>query len=233
MAFASLHAAMVKKQCMALVRYSRNPRSPRLAVLIPQEEEIDDDGSQLVPPGLQLVTLPYLDNLRDVPVPPPVHVTDTTMDLARTLVRNISPEESFDSSSISNPALQKHYALVEAHALSDPVCRWNEGEDDETQPDVGIQQTWGETISDLAASCISPDDDSGGSKKRGGTSASGSSSKKVKTEAPSTMTPETIQDALKQGDLLGYTVPKLKEVRVPPFFKAMEIVILTGCVCLI
>lgn len=67
-AFMSILASMVKKQKFALARLIvRKTSEPRLVALLPQEEENDELG-QLQPSGFNVIFLPYLDDIRDVPV---------------------------------------------------------------------------------------------------------------------------------------------------------------------
>jgi ATP-dependent DNA helicase 2 subunit 1 len=40
----------------------------RYAALIPQKEELDEDGFQLKPPGFNVITLPFADEIRNSPV---------------------------------------------------------------------------------------------------------------------------------------------------------------------
>ena len=50
--FECLLRAMVSKGLLAAVRFSRLAASPaKIAVLVPQEEMLDEDGAQAVPPG--------------------------------------------------------------------------------------------------------------------------------------------------------------------------------------
>ncbi len=39
---------------------------PRVVALLPQLETIDSDGYQVIPPGFHVVTLPYVDDIRDL-----------------------------------------------------------------------------------------------------------------------------------------------------------------------
>lgn len=57
-AFACLHAAMVKRNVVGIVRLViRSTSGPRIAAMIPQSEEYDECG-QLRPDGFHLVPLP-------------------------------------------------------------------------------------------------------------------------------------------------------------------------------
>jgi ATP-dependent DNA helicase 2 subunit 1 len=57
----------LKKHALAICRFKRN-NTPEFAVLIPQPEEMSEDGkSQEVPPGFHVIILPYKDDLRAQP----------------------------------------------------------------------------------------------------------------------------------------------------------------------
>lgn len=67
-AFVALLTSMAKKQKYALARLiARKSSEPRLVALLPQEEVADELG-QVQPSGFNVVFLPYLDDIRDIPV---------------------------------------------------------------------------------------------------------------------------------------------------------------------
>lgn len=66
-AFMSLLTAMKNKQKYALARLiARRSSEPRLVALVAQEEENDELG-QVQPSGFNVIFLPYLDDIRDIP----------------------------------------------------------------------------------------------------------------------------------------------------------------------
>uniref|UniRef100_A0A0E0HXJ0 Ku domain-containing protein n=1 Tax=Oryza nivara TaxID=4536 RepID=A0A0E0HXJ0_ORYNI len=100
------------------------------------EEEVTSAGGQIEPPGIHMIYLPYSDDVR---YPEEVHLTsddapratDEQIKKASNLLRRIDLK-NFSVCQFSNPALQRHYGILEALAL---------GEDempdvkDETLPD--------------------------------------------------------------------------------------------------
>uniref|UniRef100_A0A0E0HXJ2 SAP domain-containing protein n=1 Tax=Oryza nivara TaxID=4536 RepID=A0A0E0HXJ2_ORYNI len=112
-----------------------NPTRPQLVALIAQEE-VTSAGGQIEPPGIHMIYLPYSDDVR---YPEEVHLTsddapratDEQIKKASNLLRRIDLK-NFSVCQFSNPALQRHYGILEALAL---------GEDempdvkDETLPD--------------------------------------------------------------------------------------------------
>ncbi|XP_052162491.1 ATP-dependent DNA helicase 2 subunit KU70 isoform X2 [Oryza glaberrima] len=112
-----------------------NPTRPQLVALIAQEE-VTSAGGQIEPPGMHMIYLPYSDDVR---YPEEVHLTsddapratDEQIKKASNLLRRIDLK-NFSVCQFSNPALQRHYGILEALAL---------GEDempdvkDETLPD--------------------------------------------------------------------------------------------------
>ncbi|CAM9575786.1 unnamed protein product [Chrysoparadoxa australica] len=124
-AFAALNAVMLEKKQLALVRVAlREPSTPQLGCLVPQEEIIEDE-EQVQPPGMHLIMVPFKDEVR-------------TNDFAR-VPRHTKPDEAaveaamgviaatmipdFDCRSFENPVLQMHYRGLETLAQA-------EGEDD-------------------------------------------------------------------------------------------------------
>lgn len=67
-AFMAILNSMVKKQKFALARLiARKTSEPRLVALVPQEE-VNDEMGQVQPSGFNVIFLPYLDDIRDIPV---------------------------------------------------------------------------------------------------------------------------------------------------------------------
>lgn len=66
--FAALLQSMLTKKKYALGLYMpRENVIPAFVAILPQAEERDEEGSQLVPPGMNMVILPYADDMRDAP----------------------------------------------------------------------------------------------------------------------------------------------------------------------
>jgi len=141
LAASALLKAMVAKCKLAVARFVRNSASaPQLVALLPQEEDIDDeDGSQIDPPGFNVVVLPFADDFRDVPAeaPPLVDVEATAKRRAAALrlVSSISLDmENSSEHGIHNPVLQKQYAMLQALALGEHTPDWDERVDDNLCP---------------------------------------------------------------------------------------------------
>lgn len=67
-AFVALMRSMVERKKYALARLiARKTSEPRLVALVPQEEVYDELG-QVQPSGFHVIFLPYVDDIRDVPV---------------------------------------------------------------------------------------------------------------------------------------------------------------------
>ena len=58
---------------VALLSVSR--RAPKLVALVAQSEERDEDGFQIAPPGINVILLPFADDIRNIAVsyPTPSH----------------------------------------------------------------------------------------------------------------------------------------------------------------
>lgn len=67
--FASLHKKLLKDELMGVGwLIPRRNQAPVFTAIIPQAEEFDDKGSQMTPPGMHCVILPFLDDIRANPV---------------------------------------------------------------------------------------------------------------------------------------------------------------------
>lgn len=136
--FIALHAAMLKKNKMAVCSFVRTKAAePRLVALLPQQEELED-GIQVTPPGMNMVYLPYSDDLRqpeaDLSFTGASHpkADEHQVQAAERLMNSLNLQH-FASSGIPNPTLQRHYQVLECYALNEEPP---EKVVDETQPDV-------------------------------------------------------------------------------------------------
>jgi hypothetical protein len=112
-AFIALREAMLQRGVMALVRFHATARAePRMAMLLADAHS----------PGLELVKLPFLDDVRSVVIavdgagagagahPQP---SAETVAAAARVVAAVQPKEEFKMGVLPNPALQKFYATLE------------------------------------------------------------------------------------------------------------------------
>jgi ATP-dependent DNA helicase 2 subunit 1 len=107
---------MHNKKKIAIARFTRLESSiPYFVALLPQLEEFDEDGTQLTPPGLHVIYLPYADDIRQLTLPKTISASKEQVDKAKAFVKKIRIR--FDSRSFENPVLQKHYASLQALAL--------------------------------------------------------------------------------------------------------------------
>lgn len=66
--FAALLQSMLSKNKYALGLYMpRENVIPSFVAILPQAEEVDEEGNQLVPSGMNMIVLPYADDIRDAP----------------------------------------------------------------------------------------------------------------------------------------------------------------------
>ncbi|WOK99403.1 ATP-dependent DNA helicase 2 subunit KU70 isoform X1 [Canna indica] len=133
--FVALYQSMLCLKRFALAFYGRSS-NPRLVALVAQDELISSSG-QIEPPGMHMIYLPYSDDIREVEE---LHITagatapratDDQIKKASALIKRIDLKD-FSVLQFANPALQRHYGILQALAL---------GEDemldikDETLPD--------------------------------------------------------------------------------------------------
>jgi len=87
--------------------------------LLPQTETFDHEGLQTNPCGFHLIHLPYADDIRHIDVPPSPTTDNEQILKAKKIVKTLRIK--FDSLNFENPALQKHYANLQALALDRDV----------------------------------------------------------------------------------------------------------------
>lgn len=120
--FIALHRSMIRLKRFAVAFYGGSSR-PQLVGLIAQEEIIAG-GGQIEPPGMHMIYLPYSDDIRPIEelhaetsgtLPSAI---DDQIQKAAALVKRVDLKD-FSVCQFSNPALQRHYAVVQALALDE------------------------------------------------------------------------------------------------------------------
>jgi ATP-dependent DNA helicase 2 subunit 1 len=142
---ALLHTLQMKK-LVAVVAFTRTTNSvTRAAALIPQIEELDENGCQVSNAGFHLVMLPFLEEYRhspfsalnanifanemDLSVNEKEEKSDLSeLDLAMdSLVEDMQLAADFNySTDIESPALQKFYSILQAVALGEEMSGWTD-----------------------------------------------------------------------------------------------------------
>ncbi|KAL5728999.1 ATP-dependent DNA helicase II subunit 1 [Ranunculus cassubicifolius] len=133
--FIALHRSMIRLQRFALAFFGSSSH-PQLVALVAQDEIMSSSG-QLEPPGMHMIYLPYSDDIRHIEelhaeagyVAP--RASDDQIKKATALMKRIDLKE-FSVCQFANPALQRHYAILQALALEEdemPEVK------DETLPD--------------------------------------------------------------------------------------------------
>ncbi|XXG46985.1 hypothetical protein AAC387_Pa02g1703 [Persea americana] len=133
--FISLHRSMSRLKRFAVAFYGSSA-NPHLVALIAQDE-ITSSSGQVEPPGMHMIHLPYSDDIRhaeelhmaiDATMP---RAIDDQIKKASVLLKRVDLKD-FSVCQFANPALQRHYAILEALALGDDEMPETA---DETVPD--------------------------------------------------------------------------------------------------
>jgi len=137
-AFIALYRAMLRLKKYA-VAFHGTRTSSQLVALVPQEEMFDEDGNQKQTNGMNMIYLPYADDIRPaekyhISTSPVPKASDEQVQKAAALMRRIHLKD-FSVLSIPDPALQRHYATLQAVALDQDEDNLPEIKDD-TIPDV-------------------------------------------------------------------------------------------------
>ncbi|SNX84766.1 related to ATP-dependent DNA helicase II, 70 kDa subunit [Melanopsichium pennsylvanicum] len=122
--FSALLNSMVKKNKVGLGLFMpRQNVVPVFVAIVPQEEEIGQDGQQMVAPGMNIVTLPYADDVRDVPTNL-LHTEDAKddqIDKAIAFIERYQKKQPFNPDHYPNPALNHHYEVLMATAFQESL----------------------------------------------------------------------------------------------------------------
>ena len=123
-----------KKKC-AIVKYvGREGSMIKFCAMVPQLERLDEDFFQ-TPPGLNMIVLPFADDIRsnsEILSKNPTQLpslTDRQKEMARKIVKRMNI--SFDCRAFENVELQRFYSALQALALNEPTIDRTE---DKIQP---------------------------------------------------------------------------------------------------
>ncbi|KAB1668852.1 hypothetical protein ES319_1Z102300v1 [Gossypium barbadense] len=113
---------MLKHNRFAVAYYGASYH-PQLVALVAQDE-ITSAGAQMEPPGMHMIYLPYADDIRDDEEIFPDTEEDAPradedqIQKAAALIKRIYVKD-FSAFQFANPALQRHYAVLQALALAE------------------------------------------------------------------------------------------------------------------
>ncbi|KAI8075996.1 SPOC like C-terminal domain-containing protein [Thamnidium elegans] len=115
--FMALVQTMIRQDRIAICSFVRRENtSPRIVAAIPQDEKLDENSNQLEPPGLQLIILPYADEIR--PLPPAitsVQVDPEVRESAKAIVNKLTID--YDPRHFENPYIANHKKAIQTIAL--------------------------------------------------------------------------------------------------------------------
>ncbi|XP_078060896.1 X-ray repair cross-complementing protein 5-like isoform X2 [Mustelus asterias] len=114
--FSALLTKCLEKDVYAVCRYTpRRNTPPRFVALVPQEEALDDQKVQTIPPGFHLIFLPYADDVRKIGFTEKRVASEDQIEKMKFVVQKL--RFKYRPESFENPVLQRHFRNLEALAL--------------------------------------------------------------------------------------------------------------------
>ncbi|GAB5574305.1 X-ray repair cross-complementing protein 6 isoform X1 [Prionailurus iriomotensis] len=210
--FSALLTKCLEKEVMAVCRYTpRRNTPPYFVVLLPQEEELDDQKIQVTPPddtdaepGFQLVFLPYADDKRKVPFTEKVMANPEQIDKMKAIVQKL--RFNYRSDAFENPVLQQHFRNLEALALD--LMEPEQAVDLTLPKTKAIDKRLGPLVDEFKELVYPPDYNPEEKVSKRKQDDEGSGSKRPKVE----LSEEELKAHVSKGTLGKLTVPMLKEV---------------------
>ncbi|KAK3285317.1 ATP-dependent DNA helicase II subunit 1 [Cymbomonas tetramitiformis] len=213
-AFIALHKQMIATERFAIVWAQTSQFMPRLAALVAQEEVVDDEG-QLLPPGMNMIPLPFSEDIRCpekslFPVTPLPRASSEMVEEAKKVVSALHLQD-FSCEDIDNPMLQKHYRMLELLAID--YDKDMPDVEDSTVPDYdGFEKAGGASVVNNWKSVTY------GANHDQQLAEKAATVKKGGSKRPAEKSVDDLRDAsdvdwvalAKEGKLAKLTVPKLK-----------------------
>ncbi|KAM4524028.1 X-ray repair cross-complementing protein 6 isoform 1-T3 [Odontesthes bonariensis] len=204
--FSALLKKCTEKNVFPVCRcISRRNYPPRFVALVPQEETVDEGKVQITPPGFNVISLPYADDIRTLDPPRGPTASQMQVDKMKEIVSKL--RFKYRSDAFENPVLQQYYRNLEALALD---MMAPEDTEDLIMPKVEqIDQRLGPLVQEFK-DLVYPADYNPESKpaaKRKTANTGGGAEKKPKVE----VSDDDLRAHVQNGTLGKLTVPVLKE----------------------
>ncbi|KAK3718508.1 ATP-dependent DNA helicase II subunit 1 [Vermiconidia calcicola] len=121
--FSALHQKLLKSEKFGLAWFiPRRNAVPILAAVYPGAEQRNEEGEQVMPPGLWVKPLPFADDIREPPETNPIKAPDEVIDKMRVIVQQLQlPKAVYDPHKYPNPTLQWFYKILQALALEEDL----------------------------------------------------------------------------------------------------------------
>lgn len=121
--FSALQQKLLRDHKVGITWFvARKNATPVIAALHPGAEKRDENGMQVVPPGMWLSPLPFADDIRQNPETTHLVAPDPLIDCMRAVVQQLQlPKAQYDPSKYPNPALQWHYRILQSMALEEDI----------------------------------------------------------------------------------------------------------------
>jgi ATP-dependent DNA helicase 2 subunit 1 len=117
MAFANLHASMIRKGVMAIGELlTKVTATSRLIAMYPQVEETDESGLQVQPPGMVAVVLPFDDDVRALDEYTG-EATKESVNAGMNLIEHMMFDKEFELDYFKNDSLAHFWHYIESIAL--------------------------------------------------------------------------------------------------------------------
>ncbi len=121
--FSALQQKLLKDQKVGIAWFvARKNATPVIAAILPGAEKLDENGAQIIPPGMWLTPLPFADDIRQNPETNLIRAPEGLIDRMREVVQQLQlPKAMYDPRKYPNPALQWHYRILQAMALEEDL----------------------------------------------------------------------------------------------------------------
>ena len=103
--FSALQQKLLKDQKMGIAWFiARKNAAPVIAAILPGAEKFDDQGNQLIPPGMWIIPLPYADDIRQNPETLMIRSPDSLTNMMRNVIQQLQlPKAQYFPEKYPNP----------------------------------------------------------------------------------------------------------------------------------
>ena len=128
--FSALQQKLLKDRKMGVAWFvARKNATPQIAAILPGAEKLDENGAQVVPPGMWIIPLPFADDIRQNPETNLIRAPDSLIDLMRNVVQQLQlPRARYDPSKYPNPCMLSCRAFPFTLIFSWPIINGQKSE---------------------------------------------------------------------------------------------------------
>ena len=116
--FAAMQQKLLNDEKMGLAWFvPRKNATPVIAAVVPGAEKLGEHGEQVIPPGMWIIPLPFVDDIRQNPETSLIRAPESLVDLMRNVIQQLQlPKAQYNPERYPNPCKGHTSSIYTFHA---------------------------------------------------------------------------------------------------------------------